>query len=178
MRSHTFSALVLGLCLSGTAQAHRLDDYLQASTIMISRQDIALRLRLTPGVEVADPVIRQIDRNGDDILSSAEQAQYAASVGNALRLTLNGKPLTLRPDGRIFPSVQAMRAGTGAIELRFRAPVQLVADPYHLHYTSSVSGPDIVRLVNCLVPADPSLHVTGQNRSEDQSDYSLDFSAD
>ena len=54
---------------AGPACAHRLDEYLQATTVAVTRGHVVLRVRLTPGVAVAPAVLAQIDANGDGALS-------------------------------------------------------------------------------------------------------------
>lgn len=173
------AGLMGALCALGAAtapaHAHRLDEYLQATVIDITRQHIALTLRLTPGVEVAPGVIRQIDGNGDGTLSPAGQQGYAATLTRGLSLALNGHALKLRVVTADFPAPAAMRAGEGVITLRLDAAVALPPGAYHLAYANHNAGADVVYLVNALLPHDPGLHVAGQQRAPDQSSYGLDF---
>ncbi|EHH68701.1 hypothetical protein [Gluconobacter morbifer] len=166
------SALLL---LPAAASAHRLDEYLQATTIGLSRDHIALHLRLTPGVDVAEGIIRQIDINSDGILSSAEQHAYITRMTRNLSASLNGKPLFLTLESATFPPPTAIRGGTGVLDLRFTIQAPLQNGPNRLTYTNRGAGPETVWLVNCLLPQDPDLHVLQQRRSRDQSDYQLDF---
>ena len=166
------------LALPVTASAHRLDEYLQATTIAPARDHIALHLRLVPGVDVAGAVIRQIDTNHDGLLSPAEQQAYVARVTRSLSISLNGEPMAMVPEAATFPSLAAMRGGTGVLDLRFRVNAALKTGASHLAYRNAGAGPETVWLVNCLVPQDPGLHVLRQTRSQDQSDYQLDLMAD
>lgn len=170
----------VALLLPVTASAHRLDEYLQATTIAPARDHLALHLRLVPGVDVAGAVIGQIDTDHDGRLSPAEQQAYVARVAHGLSVSLNGEPLALAlvPDAATFPSLAAMRGGTGVLDLRFRVRAALKSGANHLAYRNAGAGPETVWLVNCLVPQDPGLHVLRQTRSQDQSDYQLDLMAD
>ncbi|MBE7619475.1 hypothetical protein GL297_07515 [Komagataeibacter sp. FXV2] len=166
------------MSVMGVAQAHRLDEYLQATMIDLHRQHIDISLRLTPGREVAAAVIRQIDSNGDGILSPDEQYAYAGRIARGLKLSLNGHSLPLRTGNAVFPSVAAMRTGDGVIGLHYEATVALAPGAYHLAYANQGQGPDAVYLVNALMPDDPAIHTGGQQRSAEQSSYALDFIVD
>ncbi|MCE2576553.1 hypothetical protein [Komagataeibacter sp. FNDCR2] len=169
---------VILLAVYFPAQAHRLDEYLQATTIGLARDGITLRLRLTPGVDMADRVIRQIDRNGDGVMSTEEQRGYAERIAGNLSLSLNGKSVSLRPDAGAFPTIDMMKGGTGLIDIAFDAQGRLGNGPYHLVYRNRPADARTVWLVNCLLPQDPSIHILQQKRSKDQSLYQLDFLVD
>ncbi|MFT8719438.1 hypothetical protein [Acetobacter sp.] len=157
------------------ASAHRLDEYLQATTISLARDHITLHLRLTPGVQVAQTVIQQMDSNEDGNLSVAEQQAYVSWITQTLLLSLNGRTGHLAVESAMFPSIPAMKTGAGVIDLQFRVPAHLQSGTYHLTYTNKGMGPDTAWLVNCLVPKDASIRVIQQKRSENQSFYALDF---
>ncbi|MEJ5118726.1 hypothetical protein WH158_15055 [Gluconobacter cerinus] len=165
------------LLLPITASAHRLDEYLQATTIALSRDHVALHLRLVPGVEVAEGVIRQMDTNRNGILSRTEQQAYVSRVTQSLSLSLNGQPLVLALNSATFSSLTAMHEGTGVVDLQFTSGASLQNGSNHLTFHNRGSGPETVWLVNCLVPQDPDLHVLRQTRSRNQSDYQLDIMA-
>ncbi|MGY6770471.1 hypothetical protein [Komagataeibacter sp. NFXK3] len=173
---HACLAALALLALPASAQAHRLDEYLQATTFTLARDHIALHLRLTPGVDVAPGLIRQVDRNGDGSLSVREQHSYMAHVMQSLSLSLNGRSGQLVVQAMTFPSLAAMRTGTGVIDLELTMPARLRQGDNHLAYRNRGDGPDTVWLVNCLMPQDPAIHVMGQHRAADQSSYELDFS--
>ncbi|GAA4488002.1 hypothetical protein [Gluconacetobacter asukensis] len=178
MRYRTWIAPATAIALIATgspAQAHRLDEYLQATTINLARDRITLHLRLTPGVDVADRVIRDIDRDGNGRLSPQERQAYAMRMAQGLSVSLNNRPVTLQPGASSFPDTDAMRAGTGMIVLQFGISTRLANGPYRLTYLNNAPGPETVRLTNCLLPQDTSIHVLAQKRSEDQSFYQLDF---
>ena len=173
-RSAVFVILFL-LALRASARAHRLDEYLQATTIALAHDHILLHLRLTPGVDVAENVIRQIDRNGDGRLSFAERQSYVWQITQRLSFSLNGHSDRLLAEVAKFPSLTAMRTGTGVIDLQIRIQTGLQKGNYHLAYNNRGAGPETVWLVNCLQPQDPEIHIVQQKRSETQSSYLLDF---
>src|SRR5262245_32885407 len=60
--------------------AHRLDEYLQATRVMIAADRVTLELDLTPGVAVAPAIFKAIDGDGNGSISPAEADAYAAQV--------------------------------------------------------------------------------------------------
>ena len=74
------AAVALLLAAPIPADAHQLDEYVQASKISIARDLVRVELRLTPGVKVLSRVLAVIDTNGDGVLSADEQHAYAARV--------------------------------------------------------------------------------------------------
>jgi len=168
-----FWATLIGAC---PASAHRLDEYLQATVIDLGRDHVMLRLRLTPGVDVADRIIARIDTNRDGVLSVEEKRAYALQIARDLSISLNGTSVTLRPEGGVFPTIAAMKSGTGIIMLQFESKAFHTKAHNRLIYSNRVTGPDVVYLVNCLMPADPAVHIDEQTRSANQASYQMSFS--
>ncbi len=173
-------ALCAVMLLSAATQtfAHRLDEYLQATTFIVDGDHVEAQMRLTPGVQVSDRVLAAIDANGDGVISEAEQQAYAKHVSRDLSLEIDGYPLQVRLVSSMFPKLEEMKEGIGDILLNFEADLpqgglnrRLTFENHHL---SAIS----VYLVNCLVPSDPSIHVAAQGRNYDQSFYQLDYYPD
>src|ERR1700749_3532671 len=98
------------VCLAAIpAQAHRLDEYLQATILSLEPGKISLTMRLVPGMAVSEQVITGIDSNGDGVLSGTEQTAYVERVMSDIVLTENGKPLTFHLVRAAFPSIAQMR---------------------------------------------------------------------
>jgi hydrogenase/urease accessory protein HupE len=155
--------------------AHRLDEYLQATTFAVEEGRAAVQMRLTPGVQVLGNVLAAIDSNGDGALSAAEELGYADRVRRDLSLTVDGRRLRLRLVSAWFPRLEEMKQGLGDILLNFEADVPPGGPSRRLifenHHESAIS----VYLVNCLVPDDPTIRVSAQSRNYNQSFYQLDF---
>lgn len=156
--------------------AHRLDEYLQATTIAVDRGQVNLQLSLTPGVSVAQAVLARIDANGDGSLSPAEQRHYAERARANLRLRIDGALVTPELRSWTFATPAALQDGVGDISLLLTAPVH----PGGHRITLDHPHPDdqAVYLVNTLLPTDPGIQVVGQERSVDQSHYQLDLTID
>jgi hypothetical protein len=167
-----FTAL-LGLATSGFA--HRLDEYLQATTIVIKRDRVSLRMQLTPGQDVAAGVLAAIDVDRNGVLSPSEQQAYAAQVAKDLSFAVNGHAQPLRLVSASFPEAAAMRQGEGSVLLAFDAPLPAGGALRRLDFSNRHRHADAVYLVNTLQPDDPAIAVLGQQRSHDQSSYRVDF---
>lgn len=170
--------LLAALLLAAPAEAHRLDEYLQAATIAIAPDGVELHLRLTPGAEVADTVIAGIDQDGDGALSQTEWTDYAGAVQRDLSLAADGQPLPLRLTAAQFAEVGAVKAGEAVIELDFAADLPPANGPRILTFENRHQNGIAVYMVNALVPRDPAVHVLGQHRSPDQSSWRLDFTTE
>lgn len=148
----------------------------QATTFVVNGDQVEAQMRLTPGVEVFDRVLAAIDANGDGVICEAEQQAYAEHLSRDLSLKIDGYPLQVRLVSSTFPKLEEMKEGLGDILLNFQADLpqgglnrRLTFENHHLNAIS-------VYLVNCLVPRDPNIHVTAQERNYNQSIYQLDYS--
>ena len=175
MSTRLLLAALMGLMSGSTAVAHRLDEYLQATTIALEPNHLTLQLRLIPGVAVAPKVLASVDTNGDGILTDAEQQNYAARVSRDLSLTLNGQPLTLRLVASLFPLNGGMSQGMGGIGLTFEGSLPTGRADYRLAYGNHHQNSMSVYLVNCLLPDNPAIHIIDQRRNYNQSVYQLHF---
>jgi hydrogenase/urease accessory protein HupE len=156
------------------ALAHPLNVFVQVAEIDVTRSAVAVELRLTPGVNVADAILSDIDANHDAVITDAEQTAYAERVRRDVTLTVDGGPATLELWSMSFAPVSELRQGLGDIVLSFRAP-GVARDGHHRlvfenHHESAIAA----YLVNTLQPTDASLRVAGQERTYDQSRYQLD----
>lgn len=170
-------ALAAGTLLLGArpARAHRLDEYLEATTLAVGRGRIAGQLRLAPGVAVVPAVLALIDADRDGTLSAGEQRAYAARVLGEVRLAVDGDPLPLRLVDVAFPSAEAMREGRGEILIRFEAAVPGGGGSRQLTFENRHQPRIAAYLVNALAPDDPAVRITGQRRNYEQSTYQLDY---
>ena len=60
-----------------SVSAHRRDEYLHAVRIAVEPDRVHFEMSLTPGIAIADAIIREIDQDDDGALSSGEQQAYA-----------------------------------------------------------------------------------------------------
>lgn len=174
-RRGTFLCALLLASTAGPAQAHRLDEYLQATIIRVTNDGVDLYLRLVPGVDVAPQVWNSIDTDGNGALSPAEQQAYAEQVRDDLTLCIDGREARLEIAGSAFPAKEDVSKGVGQISLRLQSHALETAGTHHLHFASRHAPAMSVYLVNTLVPADQAISVGNQQRSVDQAVYDMDF---
>jgi hypothetical protein len=157
--------------------AHRYDEVLQGSRIGVEPDRVHLELRLTSGIAVADAVVRDIDVNGDGVLSAMEQQAYGERVLHQLTLRVDDSaPLTLVVAESKFPDPAAMRGGDAAINLQIEATLpRLGGGAHRLSFRNDHATASSVYLANALIPDSPEVTVTGQRRDVDQRQLDIDF---
>jgi hypothetical protein len=175
MKPRLAVAVAILLLAVAPASAHRLDEYLQATTIALEKDRVQAQLRLTPGVAVFRRVLSIIDTDADGIISEAEQQAYATRVLDDLSLTIDGNHLRLELVSVNYPSLDEMKEGRGEIQLEFTAGVPGGGPDRRLIFENHHQSRIAAYLVNCLVPRDPDIRITAQNRNYRQSFYQLDY---
>ena len=173
-RRITIPAVLLASALGARpAHAHRLDEYLQATTIAVARDRVTLQLRLTPGVAVFARVFADVDANRDGIASPDERRAYAERVLRDLSFTVDGDRRPLRLVAVRFPDADAMREGRGEMVLDVDAAMPNEGGDRRLTFENRHQRAIGVYLVNALVPRDSAIRITAQQRTPDQSRYEL-----
>lgn len=155
--------------------AHRLDEYLQVTLISIWKNRVRAKMYLTPGVAVYKRVIATIDANGDGTLSNAEQKRYAEKVRHDVSLSADGAVLPLQLISFKFPRVEEMKKGLGYIVVNLDAAFPVGQGGHRLVFENHHQSALAAYQVNCLMPDDPSIRVTGQIRNVNQSRYELAY---
>jgi hypothetical protein len=178
MKTGLIAAGAMLLLAATSATAHRLDEYLQATTLLVEKDRVQTQLRLTPGVAVFPTVRAGIDSDGDGVLSVAEQQAYAQRVLADLSLTLDGTPLRLRLTSLKFAAIADLREGRGEIRLDFAAAVPSGNPQRKLVFENRHHSRIAAYLVNSLVPRDPGIKITSQYRNYPQSFYQLEYTQD
>jgi hypothetical protein len=162
--------------LSISANAHRLDEYLQAARLGVSLNQVELSLDLTPGADMAEEFLKTIDPQASPGVSPAAGQRYARRVMNDLRLDVDGKREPLKLISAAFPERAELRAGEGSIHLHAVAKLSTLKPGRHeLHFRNHHLPGFSVYLVNALVPVNPAIHLLRQTRDEPQKDYTLSF---
>lgn len=168
-------AALFTLTLATSAQAHRADEYLQATTIALTSSHARVDIRLVPGVAVAATVLDVIDTNHDGNLSDPESHNYALQVLSDLSLTLDDHPTPLRLASYRLDNVSELRQGLGEIHLTLDADLagggatrRMVFENHHQPAISAY-------LANTLVPDDADIRITRQTRDFRQAVYTLEY---
>jgi hypothetical protein len=174
MRASLAAAAIL-LASRTPVGAHRLDEYLQATLLSVSKHAVTAEMTLTPGVAVYPVVLAEIDKDADGVISDSEQRAYGERVLHDLLLAVDGHRLTPRLVSLAFPSVEQMKDGLGEIRIAFAADLirggpnrTLTLENRHIAGISAYQ-------VNCLAPDDRDIRVLGQRRNYTQSFYELDY---
>ena len=180
MRAGRAAATVLlagTVAMAGTGvSAHRYDEYLQASRIAIAAAGIRLDVSLTPGIAVADAVIRDIDANRDAVLSAAERTAYMQHVLRGLSLRLDDGVVPLALTASSLPTAEALRAGDAAITLLADARLpQPEPGAHRLSFRNANAAHGAVYLANALLPDDDRVAITGMTHAVDQSGLTVEY---
>jgi hypothetical protein len=168
--------IILGLGFAPATEAHRLDEYLQATRISIELDRIGIEMSLTPGASVADNVFAGIDNDHSGTISPTEAAAYARLVITSLSLSVDGRSCVLALDGYSFPQLADMRNGEGIIRLRASAKIpQSSIGPHRLAFANTYRSDIGVYLINALMPTDGRIRITGQSRDTLQNEFKMDY---
>ena len=160
---------LVALSLTGGAAAHRLDEYLQATLIGVSRDATDVEIQLTPGVAMLPVLMAVIDRDRDGRISLEEERAYVDRVAREVELRVDGVPAPLSLIESTFPTLEAMREGLGTIRMKLRTARSGHEVRFENRHLPQVS----VYLVNCLAAPSDGLVVSRQQR--DEAKRSIEF---
>jgi hypothetical protein len=171
MRRLGASAL-LAVSFVGLASAHRLDEYLQATLIGVTRDGIDVELHLTPGVAMLPVLIPLIDQDRDGQISAIEEHSYVDRVMREVELRVDGRSAPLSLIDSSFPTLDAMRQGLGTIVIKLRAARSGHEVRFENRHLPQISA----YLVNCLAAPADGLIVSRQERDEAQRSIQFEYS--
>jgi len=163
--------------IPSAADGHVLDEYLQSTLVAIEPEGIRLKINLTPGVEIADKVLHQIDRNGDSAISSDESAAYVEVVKRDLTVRLDGRDTQLKLTASNFPELAELRTGHGFIQMEFSLAARSFSGGNHrLTFENRHFDSLGVYLFNAGRSQSASIRIVSQNRNRNQSQGEIEFS--
>lgn len=168
------------LFTSLTVSAHPEDDFVQASYLTLTGEELLLDLDFRIGVEITSQVIATIDTDGDGIISELEASTYADQVTAALRLEINGQAIELTRLGMEFPSVAMLEDDLGIIQFHFSAPLpNTYPGKYEIIYENAFAPEGLTNhyLVNGFVQrtAQNDIDITAQERDWEQQSITLTY---
>lgn len=166
------------VALATPAQAHALDEYLQAVLVGVEKDRVRLSMRLVPGVAVWPDVLRGMDANRDGAISVAERQGYPQRVRADLHLSLDGKRLPLRVISADIPEPELLKDGVGQMRIEFTADLPPGSAQRRLVLENRHHSRIGAYLVNSLASSDPDIRIGAQRRNENQSFYQLDYLQD
>jgi len=167
--------LLLTLVLPWRADAHRLDELLQATRISVDASSIQIELALSPGVDVADGFIQSIDLNHDGTLDDGEVRDFGRHVAGALTLSVDRHALPLSVAQWQVEPIDALRQGIGTIRLVARAEAGVASGRHVLMFGNQFQPAGSVYLVNALTPADSHIHFGQPQRDAQQRTFTIDY---
>ena len=157
------------LSLPSAAFAHRDDQYLQATLVVIEPNGVRLQINLTPGVAVAEQVLARIDRDRDGAISNNEAAAYAKLLKRDLTFRVDGRKLELKLTASEFVPPAELRSGSGTIQMELSAiSSPLAAGPHRLTLENRHLTRISVYLINAAQPKFATVQITRQKRNENQ----------
>jgi hypothetical protein len=165
-------SLLLALSLVGGVAAHRLDEYLQATLIGVTRDGINVEIHLTPGVAMLPVLMAVIDQDLDGRISPEEERAYAGRVAREVELRMDGVPAPLSLIESNFPPLEAMREGLGTIRIKLRTARSGHEVRFENRHLPQVSA----YLVNCLAAPSDGLLVRRQVRDDAQRSIAFEYS--
>lgn len=170
-------ALGAGLwSLAAQVSAHRVDELLQATLVAIEPPRVELRVRLSPGTDLAGLFLRMVDTDGNGALSAGEARAYAEGVRRALAVELDGRALVLSIEAVEAADPEKLRSGTGAIFVELGAEMGHPMAGKHCLAFANRHLPELSAfLVNAVVPSNPEVRIERQDRDERQSRARIHF---
>ena len=164
------------LVLPSVTLAHPLDQYLLASYLTVTPNQVVVEVDMTPGVLVAPQLLPTIDTNGDQQLSEAESRAYAELVLKKLELKVDSQPQPLTFTKIEMPSVLAFQAGYGLMRLYVRADLPKGAVGSHqLYYKNTYQPTNTLYQVNAFLDDTTGVTVGPQNRDANQQSVTMDY---
>jgi hypothetical protein len=183
LRSGSARGIVLAsmlLVIGATSlSAHRRDELLQAVRIGVAADRLELEMSLTPGMAVADEVIRAIDRDRNGLLSAEEQDSYSALVMAATEIRIDGRIVNMAAEMSTYPLPAELHDGDRSIELRSAATFPTLSSGRHeIAFTNSYRTDISVYLANALKPDSEQIVIASQRRDPAQRTLVIDFTND
>jgi hypothetical protein len=166
-------AATLALAVTNV-RAHQLDEFVQATRIDFAARPLAIELSLAPGVIVAPQIIALVDRNTDGVLEPSEVEAYAATVIQALTLTVDGVPVHLTVKDAQSPPADTLLEGSDAIRIRAVASAPLSGGRHHVVFENGYAPIASVYSVNALQPPDATVSLTLPSRDPQQRSFAID----
>jgi hypothetical protein len=171
-------AAIVAACLLVPAPAagHRVDEYLQAARLSLTRDRLMLEMELTPGTMLAPDLLGVIDTDRSGAISPEEAANYGRIVLGEVTLALGARTAPLTLTSVDVPSIDELRDGSGAIRIRASSDhPDAPSGRVRLHFRNDHRPGASVYLVNALLPQDPGVRVLGQTRDGTQREAWIDY---
>ncbi len=110
-------AALAALLLPTVALAHPLDEVVQGSYLTLTPGQVTLQLDISPGVLVADTVLRRLDADNNGKISTGEANAFGRFVLDQTSLTIDDRPAAWRLERVIAPPAENIRLGADTIKI-------------------------------------------------------------
>jgi hypothetical protein len=178
-RPRMLALLLLAIgAIAPAALAHRLDEYLQATLVGIAPGEIRLYVNLTPGVEVAERVLAEIDRDRGGVISAEDATAYCQRVMHDLIAAVDDRRVELKLARSNFPEPDELRGGSGVIQMEFVVMTGgAMAAGAHRFALENRHLPSVsVHLFNAAqARVGSEIEIVGQKRNDNQSVGEIEF---
>lgn len=165
---------VAGVVAMPLLQAHRQDECLQAALIDVAPDQVRLFLSITPGAEVAARFNAVVDLDQNGTVSGAEAGTYVSNVVSQVTLRSDGVVRNLELKTFRFPEPEAIRAGSGTIQIEAVAVVPILTEGTHVVRFENRHLTDMsAYLANALLPETRRIVIGRQKRNEIQSEIEI-----
>lgn len=169
----------LWLIFPQTSAAHPLDEFYQVTYITVAANRITLQIEQYTGVLIAPQVLKLIDTDQDDFISTAESQAYVNLFLKDITLELDNQPTPLTPANLDFSTPLDLRAGVGVIRINLSADLPPDHRGSHQFYYKNSFLPDIsVYLANAISDASGWVNITNQEQDVFQSSLRLKYSVE
>ena len=164
------------LAWAGAADAHTLDAYVQALRVEVGSARLAVFLDLTPGANIATPILQPMDGNADGVLSPTEAEAYARSVLADLAITLDDHDVRLSLVRVEMPALEGLRDGQGTIHIEAEVSASAERGRHRLVIRNGHLPAVSAYLANALLPrAADNIRILQQKRDVRQQTFWLDY---
>ena len=174
MRTPAAAVFVL-LMASGSASAHRLDEYLQATRMSIASAQLLVEMDLTPGANIASAIAGTLDVDADGAISPAEAEAYGRVVLSDLIVKADERPIAMTLTRIEIPAIDEMRNGLGTIRLLASGALAAGRGRHSLSFFNNHKPDASVYMVNALVPDDRDVNLGSQSRDPRQREYRVEY---
>jgi hypothetical protein len=172
---HGLLVLLAVVVIPAPADAHRLDEYLQATRVRLEPRQIILEVDLTAGSSIASDVMALIDRDGNRVISPAEAAAFGRVVAAEMLIEVDGRASALTLSRVEVPSPGEIAEGVGAIQITAHTDAPLDLGRHRVVLTNLNRPQGSVYLANVLVPQTPAIRILGQWRDASQQTFTLEY---
>jgi hypothetical protein len=176
MKAMKIVAVATAMMFAAPADAHRLDELLQAVQVHLFANHVELEVTLTPGVNLAGAFFAGADRDGNGSVSPAEAETFAARWLEKVTLTIDGTAVQPRIASATFPPLQDLSGGEGIVRISVRSPDAALRGGHHQLSIRNDNEPDAsIYLENAVIPIDKRIVIATQRRNTTQSMYTVDY---